>query len=323
MSNSLLKYILLMAVVSLTAVGCRKNTVEELGDRGTTMIKILESPTNAFFFEPFANTRQVALFSVRRDANSNASLNTPVTLTLRVDTAAIRTYNTANSNTFELLPDSLFTIGTGITKTGNLTYQVTLQPGEFAKDFTVNINGAKWDLSRKYAMPITIQDAGGVALSSGQEKVLAMISIKNKYDGRYTMTGTMVDAANSALTAKSPTDVHLATTGANSVVIVNAGTQISSFRNLFPIMNGADESAYGAFMPVFYFDANNKVTKVENFYGQPASNTRRAEIDPTGENSWDPATKTLKVKWFMFQPSVVASGPRTSFNYTFEFKGPR
>jgi hypothetical protein len=172
-------------------------------------------------------------------------------------------------------------------------------------------------------MPIIIQDAGGVALSSGQEKVLAMISIKNKYDGRYTMTGTMVDAANSALTAKSPTDVHLATTGANSVVIVNAGTQISSFRNLFPIMNGADESAYGAFMPVFYFDANNKVTKVENFYGQPASNTRRAEIDPTGENSWDPATKTLKVKWFMFQPSVVASGPRTSFNYTFDFKGPR
>jgi hypothetical protein len=87
-------------------------------------------------------------------------------------------------------------------------------------------------------------------------------------------------------------------------------------------MNGAAESAYGAFQPVFNFDANNNVTSVVNLYGQPAGNTRSAAIDPTGVNKWDPTTKTLRVKWFMYQPSVI-SGIRTTFDFTFTYVGVR
>jgi hypothetical protein len=60
-----------------------------------------------------------------------------------------------------------------------------------------------------------------------------------------------------------------------------------------------------------------------NAYGQPASNGRYAQLDPTGVNTWDPVTKTLKVKYFMFQPSVIAVGPRVSFNETFTYVGVR
>lgn len=315
---------LLILFSGLLLSSCIKDDVKDLGDAGKTFVKILEAPEKKFFFEPFSTTNQVNLFSLRRDANSNASLNETVTVTLRVDTAALRAYNASHNSSFELLPDSLFTVPAGFTKSGPLTYTTTFGPGEFAKEFTIGLNGSKWDLSKTYAMPMMIQNAGNVAISSEMNNIVSTISIKNRFDGRYKMNGTLTDLAVGSLTMPNPDwEVWLLTTGPNSVRMYNAATGISSFKDLFPIKNGPDESAYGAFLPVFTIDANNNVTSVTNFYGQPASNTRSAQLDPTGVNKWDPATKTLRVKFFMFQPSAVPSGPRATIDLTLNYLGPR
>ncbi|MBL7970854.1 MAG: hypothetical protein JNL03_04965 [Prolixibacteraceae bacterium] len=80
-------------------------------------------------------------------------------------------------------------------------------------------------------------------------------------------------------------------------------------------------SAWGSFCPVFKFDDNGNIIEVINDYGQPASNTRSAVLDPTGVNKYDPATKSFKVSYYMVQPSVVATPPhyraRMVETYTF------
>lgn len=188
--------------------------------------------------------------------------------------------------------------------------------------FPITIKKAGLDLSNVYALTFKItQVSEGVISELGKELTVTFI-IKNKYDGKFNMTGTLVDNAVPSITAKSPAKVELVTTGANSVYLHNSGASSASFLDLFPIINAGTESAYGSFTPEFIFDANNNVIQVINAYGQPASNTRRADLDPSGVNKWDPATKTLKVKWTMSQPSVMP-GIRSTFDFTFTYTGPR
>jgi hypothetical protein len=143
--------------------------------------------------------------------------------------------------------------------------------------------------------------------------------IKNMYDGNYTLTGTMVDLANSAFKGAYPLNVYLITQSGNSVALWD----IDIWGNYFhTFMNGSSYSGYGSFSPVFIFDANNNVTSVVNIYGQPASNGRSAQLDPSGVNKFDPVTKTLKVKYWLNQPAVIAPH-RTTFDETFTYEGPR
>jgi hypothetical protein len=234
-------------------------------------------------------------------------------------TAKVRLNNTlvtAYDPNVVILPTAAFTVPSP---------DVKFQAGQrISQKFAISINTSLLDPSKVYGLGLSLESVSkpGVQLSSNLNDVLFIFTVKNRFDGEYTMTGTLVDNANSALTAKSPTTVYLITEGANTARVFNAGTATSSFKELFPIMNGAAESAYGAFMPVFTIDANNNVTSVVNAHGQPASNTRSAEIDPSGINKYDPGTKTLKVKWFMYQPSAIA-GIRTSFDFTFTYVKPR
>ena len=141
--------------------------------------------------------------------------------------------------------------------------------------------------------------------------------IKNMYDGEYMITGSMVDAANAALVGAYP---HTA------LLITQDATSVAMWDNVYGdyyyhlIKNGTSYSVYGSFSPKFKLDANNNVVSVVNLYGQPASNGRSAELDPSGINKYDPATKTLRVKYWMNQPG---STHRTSFDETMEYIGPR
>lgn len=138
------------------------------------------------------------------------------------------------------------------------------------------------------------------------------LPIINKYDGTYTLTGTMIDYSNANLTGKYPGNISLVTQDANSVAFYDNDAKDYYHR----ILNGTSDSYYGSFAPVFIFDSNNNVIRVENKYGQPSSNGRSAELDPSGVNKWDPVTKILKVKYWMNQPSVFTPH-RVLFDETF------
>lgn len=178
-----------LLVLTLGFTSCIKKEVTPLADEGKTFVKILQSPESAVYLSPFSDIREVSLFSVRRDANSSENLqkSAPLVLT-RVDGMVAR-YNAANGTDYELLPDSLYTLSAGaFTRAGNI-YSNIFNPGDFAKEFNINLNGAKWNLSKKYALGFALTSAGELTKSSGMDSVVVLISVKNKYDGAYTMVG--------------------------------------------------------------------------------------------------------------------------------------
>ena len=132
----------------------------------------------------------------------------------------------------------------------------------------------------------------------------------------------MTDAANAALTGYHPFECDLETISANAVVL-NPTQGPFAYAYLYPIMNAGAGSGYGSFTPVFVFNlTTNKVVEVQNAYGQPASNGRSGELDPSGVNQWFESDKHMEVSYWMNQPSVIA-GHRSTMNEKFEYLGPR
>lgn len=312
---------LLIVSSTVLAFSCKKPGISELTDEGQTLIKFKDADFQLVAFN-LVTTPQSFEVDVRRDIPNEAELNKTTSVVVTLDPNVITAYNTANGTSYIPLGAGDFNVDASTPRSGN-NITVTFAPGEFAKTIKIVVpNASTLNPNDSYALGFKIASADGAKIST-MNSIVVEVGLKNKYDGRYTMTGTMVDVSSAALVLKQPTEIHLVTTGASSVEMYNAGTSIASFLYLFPIMNGTTESAYGAFLPIFNFDAANNVTSVINSYGQPASNTRSAQIDPTGINKWDEATKTLRVKFFMYQPNTVAVGPRTSFDLTFTYLGPR
>lgn len=254
-------YLLLISALALSS--CIKKEVTPLADEGKTFVKILEGPENKIFLAPFSDVRPLLLFSVRKDANSNASLQQSAPITLTRVNAMVDRYNAAHGTDYEQLPDSLYTLAAHLSRSGN-TYTTEMTSGEFAKDFMINLAGSKWDLSKKYALGFALTSVGSNAVkASGRDSVLVLISVKNKYDGVYTMKGKH---NRSPYNFPYEVTMHMVTAGANSVNFFwpDAGS------NGHPIGTGPDPindvSWYGAAIsPALEFDlATDIVTRAYN-----------------------------------------------------------
>jgi hypothetical protein len=309
---------LLMAVVAFNA--CKKGEKYAPSDgAGNTIVKIKDAEKEITVIARDVNpvVETFGLIDLRRDANSGASLRQALSVKVILDQDVIDTYNDDNGTDYELMPADAYTLSEDI---NNLTFQ----PGEHAKQIKITVDKNKLDLSKRYALGISLNSVGdGAVISQTLNKAIYAIGLKNKYDGVYEVTGTMVDYGSSALTGLFPFNYYLITSGANSV----DGFDPDHWGDYFiPIYNGPDVSGYGSFSPVFNFDpATDKITSVVNIYGQPAGNTRSAELDPSGVNAYDPVTKTIKVKFFMKQPSVITTPPniRVAFDWTLKYTGAR
>jgi len=232
-----------------------------------------------------------------------------ITVTLASDQATLTTYNTTNGSSKVIPPASVASFPTSVViKKG--TNQTTIE----AK-VTVSTD---FDFNKAYAIPVKITQVSKGIISGNYANAVYSFGVRNVYDGKFTVTGTLVDAASSAITGRFPMSVGLITSGANTVRLYDYA--IGGIYH--SILSGTSTSYYGAFGVEFTIDASNKVTSVVNVYGQPSSNGRSAMLDPSGTNTWDPATKTLKVKYWMDQPSVIA-GHRTAFNEVFTYVGVR
>ena len=124
----------------------------------------------------------------------------------------------------------------------------------------------------------------------------------------------MTDYTNASLTGPYPWNVTLRSTTATQLELVDNDQTNDVYHK---ILNGGSNSYYGSFGVVFNLDNNYRVISVVNKYGQPASNGRSAELDPSGVNKFDPNTRTLQVKYWMNQPGATH---RTSFDETFSMK---
>ena len=155
----------------------------------------------------------------------------------------------------------------------------------------------------------------GYIVSGNFNQLLFSCKVRHPYAGRYICTGTYDDVTNAAWKHAS---IALAEDGEDYLIdleTVDGSTLIIGYtptfddENLYLFYTGTGYSYFGSFCPQFTFDSAGNVIAVTNAYGQPAANTRSAQLDPSGINKYDPVTKTIKVSYWMNQPSSVAAPP--------------
>ena len=336
MKNKLFNYFLIAILATSSLVSCVKQEVTPLRNEGSQFLKIQEAPEAKVFSEPYVGPKPIKLFSlIRSSANETQaaiSANFKVTAGTQADVTA---YNTLNSTNYELLPDSLYTMANGITKSGS-TYTIPFASGNFAKEFTINLNGSKWDLSKKYAMKYTITDSAGVNLNEGNKEIMVLIAIANKWDGVYEVSdGTFTDVGapayrcvNIDYAAKGYAKqvYNLETVSATECIVYDA-TLYNGYYCVFGT-GVPGYSGFGSFAAIFEFDpVTNKVIKVTNAYGQDYSaNKRGGRLDPTGVNKW--TAGTLQIKYNMTQKANYAAAVapdyiRATWDETWKRKGSR
>lgn len=245
-----------------------------------------------------------------------------ITVKVRVgDASSISAYNKATGSTYELLNPA----GTDFKEV-----DVVIKKGTSKGTFNLPLKPNGFDFGKSEVLPLTIASASTGVISGNFGTILVRVSAKNKYDGIYEVTGTMVDFTSSTLThvndalgADAPMQYELRTISATKVEVYD-NYVIGGFAS--PISsNGTAFSQYGSFSAIFEFDpATDRVIAVTNRAGQPASNTRSGRLDPTGENTpWKDGV--FKVKYNMLQPSVVSTPPniRTTWDETWTKIGPR
>lgn len=314
--------LLLLLLTSLGLTSCLKDkafdngSIQAVAPKGDqNVIQIGLSATNSTGF--------LSRFYDNADADTTinlipvvlASPNTSpedIHVTLVADPDSLVAYNDSNETQFEIPPSSMYTIlneGNVVTipKGSNTGYlQLKFKPSDFI--------GGEW------AFPFKIQsiDKPGYLISGNYNTGIAAIGIKNKYDGIYTVNGTLVDVVSPGLSSVPgdpyPFTVKLITTGASSVAmwVDRWGTWSHTI---------ATGSYYGFFSPNFIFDLNtNDLVNVTNKYGQPDPERGRAAVYTySPDYKYDEDTKSFKVEYIMSQ----GGANRTTFTETFTYKGPR
>lgn len=303
MKQRFLKYFSLgIVLTSVLLTSCRKDDFVSGDDpqatltAGKTLVRVFDGPEKTLFLDAISGIGSVSVFNVRREANSQESLNTASSVTLTAAPDLITAYNTAHATTYETLPESLFTPGAGLTKIST-GYTMALNAGDFAKDFLINLNFGLYDFNKKYALAFKITNPGNGTTSSTQGQVLVLISVKNAYDGNYTSVAgtvqrytapgspTVGDALNGSM-AGNP-DVVISTVNATTVLIsnlkwANNGGGIGGIDNLQAVID----------------PATNLVTM------KALGNTTLKNISGA-VNKYDPTTKTFTLNFDWNQTANV------------------
>jgi hypothetical protein len=317
-NKNILKWIVpVLCVVALSS--CLKNKNEQPDFSATT--PVVELPVNSPKGDGTPNSLEAAFTRNAVPSDYNIMVNyaaaeanaTNIDVTLsNTDAAVLTRYNTANGTNFTIMPTNAYTVPTVI----------SIPAGQRKAEVPIKITTTALDPTVAYAIPFTITNASGVTISKNFTSLVLIVRLKNIYDGVYTVTGTMVDATNSAFTGEASREYHLVTSSATSAALFAPDFNGGIYGH--PFLNAGTGTYYGNFAPVFEFNSNDEVVAVTNYYGQGNnSSTRSARLAP-GVNKWTvrpgaDGIRTLEVSYYLVQ----AGNDRTLFTEKFVYKGVR
>lgn len=284
MKNKFLQYTLIGCSVITLLSACRKDPFngKETKQSGKSYVYITEAQENDLHFLPFTDKKTVTVFTLRRDAANTADLQKSASIVLTsLDLAA---FNTANGTDYTPIPAALATQTADAsitTSASGVTFN--LAPGVFAKNYSLDIDGSKFDPSKKYAVLLAITNfsgyskmhaANGVALDT----ILVTLGVKNIYDGVYHAAGTFTRYSDPSTILDSRTIDEDKTLGT-----VDANTVSSTVADL-----GDDDPI------TLRVNADNSVTVT--FVGGSLTNLP-GPYTQVGDNWYDPATKTFTLHY--------------------------
>lgn len=177
--------LLAASLFSFVFTSCEEDAENEVDGVGANFVRLPDALATPVIvgIELKPGTVNIPLAEILRDANSENSLNQPVTVNLKIDQALIDAYNADqdDENKVELLPASLYQAD---------PLDVNMAAGDFSKFFNVKIDPSKLDASKKYALGLSISGASNnYKVRSGLGGAVYTFVIKNEYDGKYAAKG--------------------------------------------------------------------------------------------------------------------------------------
>jgi hypothetical protein len=232
------KFLGALLLVVLVATSCVKNNgySDTIDDAGQYIADISEAGAeelNALALNAVPAQENVTLCQVR--IGSKTVPNKAFTIKLKSNPTLIADYNTNNGTSYVELPASAYTG----------SFDVVIPAGKRTGDMIIKITKTGLDLSKEYAIGLTIAgvDNGGVISSTAKNLVVGFL-IKNQYDGDYASSGTRYNFNSSAdapnnytSTAPWSFDTHVATVGA-ATCAVQAANSNGGFGTINITVNG-------------------------------------------------------------------------------------
>jgi hypothetical protein len=305
-----LKLSISLFVMSVLLASClkSKDTTGLLGnDEGVTITEITDVSYNNLYgqdqvlamnAEPATET--VTAFTLKYQAGKK-----PPAADLKVKVTASGSGLPAG---FVALPAANYTIPAEIT---------IPRSTERTVEFPITINKTGLDLSKKYALTFTISSVSEGVISELGKEITVQFIIKNKYDGVYTVTGSLVDA-NGVYTGIYPNaKVQLRTVSANAVDYLDPTYSVGPpfANNAYIIKNISSGAPAWLYSPRFVFNTTtDKATSIIDNYDGSVYGI----IDPSGPNQFtvNGSTKTFNIKY-------TTNGGRFTITETWTYTGPR
>jgi hypothetical protein len=313
-------YLSVAAALMVVATGCLKDKGFESQQYG---LQVQEVKAVAF---PNANASPLGygldvsaspqvinnLLFLTIEAGSPADADVNVTIANTTGTQAsgdIAAYNAANGTNVQVLPANLWSI----------PFNVTIPAGQknVMLPFTVtNTTGLNPNLAYGISLTIT-SSSSGYQVAENQKNVIVIFSVKNKYDGRYTLRGRH---HRPPYTFPYVTEMHMVTYGPSSVYFYWPDAGSSGH----PIGTGPGAvSWYGAAIsPVLHFDAaTDLVTNVTNLPPNTVAMWLH-NTDPNLVSRFIPGSRTIYA-YFYYTTGAGQDFNNRGWSDTLTYLGPR
>ena len=202
---------------------------------------------------------------------------------------------------YDKLPEELYTLE---------ATSVTIPRGQTKATFGVKLKVDQFDLLKKFAIALTIKSSSYGVVSGNFSTVVYNVAAKNKYDGVYALKSKMKPDGRPTFSTRAwewPYEIHLVTTGANSVYLYNAEYSADDTHPIetFTAPDTYGWSRLGSFTPEMTFDDSDKLVGIKNHISNPG-NGRGAALDPNSDYSrYDEAKKTVFATFLMTQPGFA------------------
>lgn len=290
-------------VLATVLFSCKKDDVDFNTDRVIAEFTDAASGGNVSF-EFTSNNQEVDIAELRLYMRSWAKKE--VKVKIRNNPAAIGDYNTANGTTYQQLPSSAFVF---VDDEYTLTQKERTASVKIRLDPSTLLNG-------NYAIGLSITDVENGDVSEVNDKIVVAISVKNKYDGRYNVTGSVVDASGVYTGIHPRANVELRTAGADAVDYLDpqyaAAAPIND--NVYVIVNIGTAAPALLFAPRFTFNTTtNKCIRIsDNAVTMPDATIGT----PNQFTITNPNSKNFQIKY-------TAYAGRFTVTETYTYVGPR
>jgi len=233
-----------------------------------------------------------------------SKVQSDVNVTIGANNAIVDDFNNENGTSFDPVPFSRF---------GFETTDFTLTANERKKKVRLKIKPSDVAVGQ-WAIGLDIKTVSAGEISQIANKIIILISVKNKYDGVYHLKGFYTRTDNPPYNGPFETDVEMVTTGPNSVAMYwpDGGDYYQPFSN-----NGS-LTAFSNVAPEAFFNATDQVSSINNYTGDPVGGPFMTPYPNANSRYVGGATPVIYLKYYyntnpanrIFADTLIYTGPR-------------